>query len=511
MTQDGAVAVVQDPGAEYPANPPFHPPEIYPEYPFRDRAGDTSANDVYPMVRELFRLLQLDIQNYGSDTWNPLGEIVHPGDHVLIKPNFVFHRHMANGSVDSVITHGSVLRAIIDYAFIAAGRAGKITVADVPLVSADFDQIVAKAGLREIAGYYSQHQGFEISVRDLRPSYFRMEVGVKREEVHLPGDPLGYTTIDLGEQSELVDISENHRGYRIHTYGRSEPASHHSSSVNEYGIPSSVLDADVFINVPKLKTHSKAGVTLSLKNLIGISGKKEWLPHYRTGAPSQGGDEYPKGGLLYRIDSEAAAFLRNTHPLLWRLSYPLGMTFRKARKLLSKTTSRSAWDDSHNDPEDIRGGAWFGNDTLWRTILDLNKILFFADKRGCMSLERQRRYITIVDGITAGEGDGPFHPHPKQSGLLVGGINPIPVDMVCARLMGFDYSRIPVIQRASQVKFYPFGSFTPKDISIRSNNDTWVNLFDGNNNESLEFESPPGWVGHIELENRTRERASQRL
>ena len=50
-----------------------------------------------------------------------------------------------------------------------------------------------------------------------------------------------------------------------------------------------ILGADLVINCLKMKTHKKAGVTLSMKNLIGINGDKNWLPHYRTGFASQGG------------------------------------------------------------------------------------------------------------------------------------------------------------------------------------------------------------------------------
>jgi len=32
-----------------------------------------------------------------------------------------------------------------------------------------------------------------------------------------------------------------------------------------------------------LKLHRKAGITCALKNLIGINGNKEYLPHHRLG------------------------------------------------------------------------------------------------------------------------------------------------------------------------------------------------------------------------------------
>ena len=58
-------------------------------------------------------------------------------------------------------------------------------------------------------------------------------------------------------------------------------------------VDQAIIDADLVINVPKLKTHKKAGVTGALKNLVGINGNKEFLPHHRKGGAASGGDCYP--------------------------------------------------------------------------------------------------------------------------------------------------------------------------------------------------------------------------
>jgi uncharacterized protein (DUF362 family) len=42
------------------------------------------------------------------------------------------------------------------------------------------------------------------------------------------------------------------------------------SSLDELWLPATVLDADLFVSMPKLKVHHWAGVTLSMKNLFGI-------------------------------------------------------------------------------------------------------------------------------------------------------------------------------------------------------------------------------------------------
>ena len=34
----------------------------------------------------------------------------------------------------------------------------------------------------------------------------------------------------------------------------------------------------VLINIPKLKTHKKVGLTVALKNLVGTTPRTNWLP-----------------------------------------------------------------------------------------------------------------------------------------------------------------------------------------------------------------------------------------
>ena len=63
-------------------------------------------------------------------------------------------------------------------------------------------------------------------------------------------------------------------------------------TISAYLLPASILKADVFINLPKLKTHRKAGITGAMKNLVGINGSKDWLPHHTAGPREDGGDEY---------------------------------------------------------------------------------------------------------------------------------------------------------------------------------------------------------------------------
>src|SRR5262249_5093705 len=166
---------------------------------------------------------------------------------------------------------------------------------------------------------------------------------------------------------------------RFHRSHYTTPLPHHSSVRHEYSIPGTVLDADVVIQLPKLKTHKKTGVTLALKGVIGLTNEKYWLPHFSEGDPSRGGDEFDRAPTV-------GDRFKNT---LSRLPLP------GDHSLVARAPRLS-------DPPRVIDGSWEGNDTLWRTILDLNRILFFADRDGRLSGEPQRRLLALVDGIVAG-------------------------------------------------------------------------------------------------------------
>ena len=89
----------------------------------------------------------------------------------------------------------------------------------------------------------------------------------------------------------------------------------------------------------------------------------------------------------------------------------------------------------------IHPGGWAGNETIWRTTLDLNHMLYFGAKR-------PKRVLNVVDGVIAGEGEGPLSPLPKPAGAILAGENPAYVDAVAARLTGYNVSRLPTVYHA---------------------------------------------------------------
>jgi len=478
----------------YPSEPPYSPHAFYPEYCFDRTTLSEGVNHAYEGVRHALRLLELDAEHYGQRTWNPLGEVIQPEHTVVLKPNFVRDfRETQPGHGDCLITHGSIIRAALDYVYIALKGKGRIIVADAPQNDADFTAIRRIAGLDEVQEFYRRHAGFEIEVYDLRPEKARKVGGIIVGHEQLPGDPAGYVKVDLGACSMFTEVEHLCHLLYGSEYDTSEIRRHHTGGAHEYLISKTVLEADCVINLPKLKTHKKTGLTVCLKNLVGINGNKNWLPHHREGTPSQGGDQFADDGMKHRIERKVMTGFRRVFPLLG----PVQGILAKPCKALG----RRAFGDTNIDT--IRSGNWYGNDTTWRMVLDLNRILMYAGREGYLRDTPARRLFCIVDGIVGGEGNGPLDPTPKESGLVVAGVNPLAVELACTRLMGFDYTRLPLLCHAMESTHpLPLVAFEYDQVDCTSDTQEFnrpLSSFDG---VKAPFRSHFGWQGHIEWNRR---------
>ena len=471
----------------YPKEAPFHPYEMYPEYPYDDKSK--GANSPYDAVRESLRLLYLDNENYGDRKWNPLRSLIKPSDNVLLKPNLIREHH--DSRIDEwqqVITHPSIIRAVLDYVFIALKGKGHVTIVDGPQTDSDFDEIVRRTGLDKVVDFF-QDKGLEVSLLDLRRDRWLQRNGVTYKREVLPGDPTGYTTINLDHGSEFANYSLNGRFYGA-DYDIEETAKYHGNGHHSYVLCRSVMDADVVINLPKMKTHKKTGVTLSLKNIVGVNGYRNCLPHHTLGTPSEGGDEFPASNLQNKVQSRMIVGFKKCLTAVGGCGGPLSRLVLKAGKSVFGDTSRV-----------VRSGNWYGNDTAWRMVLDLNKCLFHFAGNG-EPRTKPLKYFTLVDGIVAGEGDGPVAVDAKPCGVIVAGFNPVAVDTVCATLMGFDYRKLPMLREAWEINNYPLINFCPEDIVCKSNLTQWDGPFSQlQEREHLGFRPHFGWIGHIKRSN----------
>lgn len=469
----------------YPTTRPFRPGSNFAELS-RVSLGK-EPNYVYDLCRSLFLELRLDLDNYSTSKWNPLGGLIRPGMKVLCKPNLVRHIHMQGGVYECVVTHASVVRCLLDYVALALKGEGEIIVGDAPVQSADFKSIVRRTGLQEVCEDVSKTWAVPVKMVDFRLLAVELDANhCVVDSQSLAGDISGYRAVDLGQRSMLAPLSHQHERFRVTSYDCREMVTHHNNKKNEYLIPKSVLDADVVISVPKLKTHRKVGLTAALKNLVGINGHKDWLPHHREGALSEGGDEYFHPSRIKKLKSEIEGKMIHCSSLAHKF-YGLGATALKKLSLI-------AGDDPYEE------GSWYGNDTIWRMVLDLNRALIYADREGVMQETPQRKCFSVVDGILAGEGEGPMEPDARLCGVLLAGRNPVAIDAVLATMIGFNYRKIPIIANGFSVNDWPLVSFNAEDIMVVSRDSQWNMLPVGFFCDALRFKPPSGWIGHVEFE-----------
>lgn len=430
-----------------------------------------------------------------SDIYKVLPEdvfsLIVPGNRIVLKPNWIRESHIFRPDEwEQVITHPSVITAVLKKVLEKLKGKGEISIVDGPETASSFEKILSYYPV-SLWNTMAGEVGITLDIVDLREDEWISDANVIIERKKLPGDPLGSTQVNLlNDTSEFFTHSPSKKGYFGADSDISETNQAHDGSNNLYRVSRTVLEADVFINLPKLKTHKKAGITSSLKNLVGINTYKNFLPHNSIGTFEDGGDQFPEKNSKSVIESFLMPFIHRhilVSPVLSRLFSPLMGLGKRVFGDNSKT---------------IRGGSWYGNDTMWRTILDLNKILFYANPDGTLREDEwsaAKTYITVVDGVLAGEGEGPKSPDPVHLGYIFCGTNPVATDAVCANFMGFDPLKIPAIAKAFSVKRYALANFNYDQIVAKINNE---NFKPG--------EIPPkfiknlhphrGWIGHIEIQ-----------
>lgn len=471
--------------AAYPERAPFGPGVPYPEAPFGD--GGDEPNAVYEAVRSCFELAGLDAGRAGRADWNPFRGLIEPGETVLLKPNWV---KVEAGRWPAVVTHPSVVRAVADYVWLALGGKGRMVVADAPQTDSSFAAIERHLQLRELEAFY-RSRGVDFTILDLRREEWRVEGGVVEQRRALAGDPAGYVAFDLGAQSALAAHAGAGRYYGA-DYDDREVNRHHSGGRHEYLLARTALEADVVLSLPKLKTHKKTGLTCGLKNLVGVNGDKNWLPHHTEPGWMAPGDERPPGGgwawWKQRSERFAARALRR-----WGARVPgLGTALHAG----ARRAGRHVFGDTE---EVVRSGNWWGNDTCWRMCLDLNRLVLYGTPEGELRETPARRYWVLADAVIAGEGAGPMRPDAKPAGLLLFGLNPAAVDAAAAVLMGFDPERIPVVREAFGGERLRLAKGSWHGVTLRSNHGPWNGrLPEIDPAASLGFRPHPGWQGALE-------------
>lgn len=434
-------------------------------------------NDVRKQVAQLFELKGLDKAHFGKSEWNPLGEYIFPHSSVLIKPNLVMEKNSSGEGEECLYTQCSVVECIVEFVIKALNGTGKIIIADAPVQACNFEKLVSSSGYREMIEKFKK-RGIDIELVDLRNSAANVSEGIVSHTVLKTAGK----EIDIGKESAFSNLSWSKlKRLRITNYNYKSLRKYHNIEKNVYLIADELLNSDVVINVPKPKTHRKAGITASLKNMIGINCSKEYLPHHEKKTITGKGDSYKK----YNVFLGFAEYFEDL--ISWfedKRVYLLAKCFRFFRRV-SEKFARSF---SH---ERFREGSWYGNDTIWRTISDVNQIVRYADKEGKMQNECQRKIINICDMIVAGDNDGPMSPSRRECGVLVFGEDACSVDEVICSMMGFEREFIPTLVHMRETKRK---LWEEKEYRIVSNYEKWNNVgLEEIRRNSMNFVPNPGW------------------
>ncbi|MCP4370333.1 MAG: DUF362 domain-containing protein, partial [Deltaproteobacteria bacterium] len=373
-------------------------------------------------------------------------------------------------------TQSQVLYPLIDKILEVYGKDVRIRIGNAPLQGASWSRIITDIGLKVLQEYYNtRYQGL-ITLCDLRMNVQEQNIigwsKLNRYEVNSPD----IVRFNLAEKS-LLEEQQQDIHYRVLDYPKDRIEACHSLNKHIYLLHKKILESDLIISVPKLKTHKKVGITTGLKGCVGAVALKDCLTHYRKGSPKNGGDEYPSSTLFNKSVSAYHDFVYSIPPSFW------ANIFRFSYRLFWKT---------HYFRGGILGGSWGGNDTAWRMALDLARIVAYGREDGSLSDKVEREHFVLTDGIIAGEGEGPLKPDPVHLGYLSWSEDIVASDFVNSMAMGIPLKKINIVNRAFSLDTLPLTTSQPEIIQIWLNHKN-VSLGEFQQQFPDSFKLPKGW------------------
>jgi uncharacterized protein (DUF362 family) len=390
------------------------------------------------------------------------------GKRVLLKPNWVRHSVKEHDEI-CLRTHDNFILAALEVVLKKSPL--HVVIGDAPVQGCRWEKMVSEKFINE-AKSISQKYSIPVELKDFR----RVVFYAKDNQNITDRRPLDdYIIFDVGKDSYLEPITSTDKNeFRVTQYNPDRFTLSHKKGMHKYCIIKELFEADVVISMPKVKTHQKAGITAALKNLVGVNGDKDFLPHHRIGGTGMGGDCYPGKNYL-RYTAELLQDEANRH-----LGKPIYKFWVR--------TSAMIWRLSRPRKTDHLAAGWFGNDTTWRMVMDLNTIVNFGKKDGTISKTPQRLLYSLCDGIVGGQGDGPLKPDPLNLGIVSFSDDSSRTDISMATLMGLDVNKIPLLQAAKTFMsereieiFYDNKKVTPEDLK----------------KYSVKAVPPPGWVDYL--------------
>jgi uncharacterized protein (DUF362 family) len=379
-----------------------------------------------------------------------------------------------------MVTHPNFILAVLQE--VLRAKPGRVIVGDAPIQGCDWDGVCTPQFMAQ-ARELGASQKVEVDFVDFRR--VTIPTGDPARGLHVRNERAQdrQAHFDLKADSLLEPISTSSGRFRGICYSPDVLARTHHRGRHEYMLCREAFEADVVLALPKLKTHRRGGMTAALKNLVGLNSDKDFLPHHRVGGAESGGDCYPGRSIVKRIGEffcdQADRNIGSHLYTLWRYGY------RAVRRLTAKPTE--------GDLE----AAWHGNDTTWRMVLDLNRMLIYGRPDGTMADVPLRKVHSITDAIVCGQGEGPLHPDALGLGAVTYSDNSAAADAIHAALLRFDPGKIPLIHEA-------FGRFrwpltVEGELPVGRLNGRTLSLEEVSRDLGVPAVPSAGWVGHIEV------------
>lgn len=419
------------------------------------RVSAVKLQTAYPTSdgeNEIWRAICQNAQNLGwaDEKRGCFGKIIAEGTRVLIKPNLVLHANQGTGGMLPLVTHPSLIKAVVAEALKA--NPAQVLVGDAPIQSCDFKKLLRVTELDKWSAELQKSDARFKGIQDFRRTTCAIVKGVRVADEDIQPEE-NFVHYNLGKDSFLEPITDEKTSLRVTSYDPRLMAKTHSPGNHQYLVSRRVIEADVVINMPKLKTHKKAGITNALKNLVGINGNKEYLPHHRIGGADNGGDCYPGNDLVKRALETVLDHQNMT------------TSMAKGKMLATVGTQLERVMRLKGDEIGVEG-AWSGNETVSRMCLDLNRILLYGKPDATFGETVQRQVLHIVDAVIGGQGDGPLSSDELPLGLILAGENAAAIDWIGAHLLGYDARKISLTNYSFTDFRWRIADFAPTDIKL---------------------------------------------
>ncbi len=378
---------------------------------------------------------------------NPLRDLVEDvnGDQeirVVLEPNWVEYYPVRGGVGDPegrspAYTHPAMMRPMVDMA-VAAG-ATEIIIGD---SSGNPDNsCVANMGYQELITWLANHYPtvditpYPVNFQDTgKFTWATLGTGSGGESAYA-GSGYSYYHLrkaNVGESSQYFATADSH----------GMPGPGVTACMGAYAVTDYLIDADVIVNMPKVKVHFHNPNTLAIKNWVGTTMLCTYNNYSNVGS--------------------------------CRISHTMHST-------------SSIYEES------------FGNDCMWRELADLHRIYLYWVRGSGVQPTPQRKYLTVMDGIVCGETDLYFNGGPThwRANTVLASVDPVAIDAVTSRIQRYKFDNTPITNNANAVSDWPIGTSDPGELRVVSGAGTMIDssfdhpsIYDDTHNPGLTW---PDW------------------